>query len=53
MEYTKEQIHKAILLEYKKEFGNPNDDNKRNGYFIAGFVSSALDNLTNKPVKDN
>lgn len=48
--YTKKQVHKAIIDEYKKEFGNLNDDNERNGYFIIGFVSSALDNSL--PIND-
>lgn len=46
--YTKEQIKSAILDEYKREFGTLADENERNGYFIAGFVMSALDKLPTK-----
>lgn len=44
-QYTNKQIHSAIMQEYKREFGKSNkNDNERDGYFISGFIKSALDN---------
>lgn len=42
--FTREDVSQAIKEHYKREFGELSDDSvQRDGYFIAGFVDTALD----------
>ena len=40
--FTKEEVLDAIRLQWIKDYGNLNNENERDYYFMCGFIKEAL-----------